>query len=65
MSIDWSLDQARRGADALPDSEDYEIHFAGPGGLNVAKAWHLKSLTQAYLVSPDGKIRDSPTAIFE
>jgi protocatechuate 3,4-dioxygenase beta subunit/thiol-disulfide isomerase/thioredoxin len=60
MSIDWSLEQARRGAESLQDADDYEIHFAGPGGLEIAQAWNLKSLTQAYLVSPDGKIRRSP-----
>jgi thiol-disulfide isomerase/thioredoxin len=60
MSIDWSLEQARRSAESLQDAHDLEIHFAGPGGLEVAKAWNLKSLTQAYLVSPEGKIRKSP-----
>ena len=60
ISIDWSLEQARRGAAAVADVVPAEIHFAGPGGLEVAKDWHLSSLNQAYLVSPDGRVRKSP-----
>jgi protocatechuate 3,4-dioxygenase beta subunit len=60
ISIDWSLPQARRAADALPNRDEYTIHFAGPGGLEIAQPWRLTSLAQAYVVSPSGRIRSSP-----
>jgi hypothetical protein len=60
ISIDWSLDQARRGAAAIAEVLPAEILFVGPGGLEVAKDWHLSALNQAYLISPDGRVRKSP-----
>jgi hypothetical protein len=62
VSIDWSLDQARREAEALNDQRhgQYEVLFAGPGGLAIAKDWNLNSTAQAYLLSADGKIQSSP-----
>jgi hypothetical protein len=60
VSIDWSLDQARRAVRSLNDAMPGEIHFAGPGGLEAAKDWRLSSLNQAYLVSPAGLVRSSP-----
>jgi thiol-disulfide isomerase/thioredoxin/protocatechuate 3,4-dioxygenase beta subunit len=60
ISIDWSLDQARRASGPLGDAMPVEVYFAGPGGLPVAKDWHLTSLNQTYLVSPAGKVRSSP-----
>jgi hypothetical protein len=60
VSIDWSLDQARRAVQSLDDAMRGDIRFAGPGGLEVAKDWRLSSLNQAYLVSPAGLVRSSP-----
>jgi thiol-disulfide isomerase/thioredoxin/protocatechuate 3,4-dioxygenase beta subunit len=62
VSIDWSLDQARREAIAFDKQSTgpSKCFFAGSGGLEIAKDWNLKSVAQAYLVSPDGKIRNSP-----
>jgi thiol-disulfide isomerase/thioredoxin/protocatechuate 3,4-dioxygenase beta subunit len=62
VSIDWSLDEARREAERLQQQlgAEYAIRFAGPGGLAIAKDWNLKSPQQAYLVSADGKIRRNP-----
>jgi hypothetical protein len=59
VSIDWSLGQARREAEALSQFAANKIHFGGPGGLAIGKDWHLTSLGQAYLVSPEGRIRKS------
>jgi hypothetical protein len=62
VSIDWSLAQARREAERLNQQQasQFEILFAGPGGLEIAEDWNVKSPAQAYLVSADGKIQRSP-----
>jgi thiol-disulfide isomerase/thioredoxin len=60
VSIDWSLEQARRGAESLPGIDVNEVQFAGPGGLEIAKDWNLTSPARAYLVSSKGQIRSSP-----
>jgi thiol-disulfide isomerase/thioredoxin len=60
VSIDWSLEQARRGAESLQGVDVNDIRFAGPGGLEIAKDWNLRSPAQSYLVTPNGQIRSSP-----
>jgi thiol-disulfide isomerase/thioredoxin/protocatechuate 3,4-dioxygenase beta subunit len=60
ISIDWSLEQARRGAEALKGIKANEIQFAGPGGLAIAKDWNLSSPVQTYLVTSNGRIQVSP-----
>jgi thiol-disulfide isomerase/thioredoxin len=61
-SIDWSLAAARRAAAALNErqSRQCEILFAGPGGLEIDKAWSVAPPAQAYLVSSGGKVRKAP-----
>jgi thiol-disulfide isomerase/thioredoxin/protocatechuate 3,4-dioxygenase beta subunit len=60
ISIDWSREQARRGAEALERIDANAIHFAGPGGLEIAKDWNLTTPVHTYLISSNGHIRSSP-----
>ena len=68
VSMDWTLELAQKHADTLfaPHAEsgqpgiDPSAYFAGPGGLAVGLRWGVSQTGRAYLISPDGEIRQAP-----
>jgi hypothetical protein len=64
FSTDWSLEQAKREAAAYSDtvlSAD-AVRYAGPGGLEIDKAWAWVGKPQAYWVGANGRITAAPPA---
>jgi thiol-disulfide isomerase/thioredoxin len=64
FSTDWSLEQAKREAAAYSDtvlSAD-AVRYAGPGGLEIDKAWSWVGKPQAYWVGANGRITAAPPA---
>jgi len=58
LSLDWSLEQARRESDSLGVTG--QTLFAGPGTLKLAEQWALQSDRVAVLVAKDGTIISEP-----
>lgn len=56
VSLDWSLEQARREGQNLPGV----VRFAGPGTSQLQGPWALKGTHAAYHVSTDGTLKGRP-----
>lgn len=54
ISLDWSLDQARRNSRSVESIDT--MFYAGPGTLNLDPKWPLTNGQGAFLISPEGKL---------
>ncbi len=58
LSLDWSIEQARRESELLGIAA--ETLFAGPGTLTLSEQWLLPSHPTTVLLSSDGRIVGTP-----
>ncbi len=60
FSTDWTAASAQKQLDAIPDHP--EVLYAGPGGVELDKAWNYAGRARAYLVAANGRFASAPPA---